>query len=112
MHIKIISVDLDGVLNTYHGNYEPDKIPPISPGAYEFLEKLSKLYNIEIFTVRNKKLVKKWLKENNILLFIKNISNIKNPSSSIIIDDRALRFEGDFQDTYKNIVKFSPHWMC
>ena len=54
---KTISIDLDGVLNTYHGNYEENKIAPIKGGAAEFLETLAKEYKIEVFTVRDNKIV-------------------------------------------------------
>ena len=41
---KKILIDLDGVLNTYNGNYETDKIPDIKIGAKEFVEGLSKKF--------------------------------------------------------------------
>ena len=51
---KTIVIDLDGVLNTYNGHkdYDENKICPIKKGAYGFLEKLSKIFDIEIYTVR------------------------------------------------------------
>ena len=54
MHKKLIQIDLDGVLNNYCGNYDAEKIVDVKIGAKEFLEELSKEYNIEIFTVENK----------------------------------------------------------
>ena len=50
---KKILLDLDGVLNTYSGNYDAKFIPPIKEGAIDFLQELSKSYEIIIFTVRN-----------------------------------------------------------
>ena len=38
---KTILIDLDGVLNTYTGPFDPNFIPPIKDGAREFLENLS-----------------------------------------------------------------------
>lgn len=38
---KTILIDLDGVLNTYTGNFDKDFIPPIRDGMYEFIKKLS-----------------------------------------------------------------------
>ena len=38
---KTILLDLDGVINTYNGAYNPVYIPPLREGAREFVEKLS-----------------------------------------------------------------------
>ena len=67
---KKILLDLDGVLNTYTGNYNADYIPPIKDGAVEFLQRLSHNFEIKIFTVRDIELAEKWVKENNIQLYI------------------------------------------
>ena len=48
---KTILIDLDGVLNTYTGNFDKDFIPPIKEGAKEFLENLSKKFVIKICLV-------------------------------------------------------------
>ena len=39
---KTILIDLDGVLNTYTGDFDENIIPPIKEGAYEFIKKLYK----------------------------------------------------------------------
>ena len=108
--VKTIQIDLDGVLNTYCGNYDENKISAPRKGVKEFLEKLAKNYQIEIFTVRNIALVEKWLIKNKLDKYITNISNIKNPSSTVIIDDRAIRFDGNFDKTYEEVINFIPHW--
>ena len=61
---KTILIDLDGVLNTYTGNYDKDYIPPIKDGAFDFLKELSKDYEIKIFSTRNRLLTSKCLIEN------------------------------------------------
>ncbi len=58
MHKKMILIDLDGVLNTYTGNFDKDVIPNIKEGAFEFLENLSKTYEVKLFTTRNRLLVR------------------------------------------------------
>jgi len=50
---KTILFDLDGVLNTYDGNYNNTFIPPIREGAQGLLKYLSEDYKIVIFTTRN-----------------------------------------------------------
>ena len=106
---KTIQIDLDGVLNDYNGNFS-EEIPKIKKGAKEFLKVLAKNYNVEIFTVRNKIATVKWLVSNKIDIFVKNVTNVKNPYSSIFLDDRAINFNGDFQDTLNKIKNFEPYW--
>ena len=77
---KTILIDLDGVLNTYTGNFDRNFIPPIKEGAYEFIEELSNSYIIKIFTTRNKILASKWIIENKIENFIEDITNVKELS--------------------------------
>lgn len=107
---KIISIDLDGVLNTYNGKFEHNKLSPIKEGAFEFLRDLAKDYSIEIFTVRDNELTKEWLIENNLMRFVNNITNKKNPYASVILDDRAITFNGDYTNAYNQIINFQPHW--
>lgn len=107
---KTLLIDLDGVLNTYNGNYIESEIAPPREGVSEFLETISKTYNIEIFTVRDKETTQRWLEKYNLNQFVSNITNIKSPYASIIIDDRALQFNGDFQQTLQDITNFKPHW--
>lgn len=103
---KTILIDLDGVLNTYTGNYDENYIPPIKNGAYEFVEKLSEKFNLKIFTTRNKLLTCKWLIENKLDKFISDVTNIKVPAI-MIIDDRSINFDGDYDNTLKNIENFN-----
>ncbi len=56
MYRKKILIDLDGVLNEYSGNYDPNIIPEIKSEAKEFLEKLYKTFDLYLFTTRNREL--------------------------------------------------------
>ena len=102
---KTILIDLDGVLNTYNGEYDENLIPPIKDGAKEFLQNLSINYKINIFTTRNLLLTSKWLNENNLNEFIDDITNIKKPSY-LIIDDRCINFGGNYDDLIDKINNF------
>lgn len=107
---KIVSIDLDGVLNTYKGDYVKDRLSPMKEGADEFLENLSREYRIEIFTVRDLNLTKEWLIKNKLIQYIENITDRKNPFASVILDDRAIKFDGNYNKAYKNIISFKPYW--
>ena len=107
---KIALVDLDGVLNNYDGNYNANVIPQPKDNVEDFLIKLSSAYKIHIFTVRNKELTTEWLKQYNLFKYIKEITNIKNPFASIIIDDRAINFNGNFDEVLNKAINFKPYW--
>lgn len=104
---KTILIDLDGVLNTYQGNFNPNLIPEIKDGAKVFIEQLSKKYDIKIFTTRNKLLTAKWLIENEIDKYIIDITNTKE-LSWLYIDDRCVLFKGDYEELENTIDSFIP----
>lgn len=102
---KKILLDLDGVLNTYTENYNADYIPPIKDGAVEFLQRLSHNFEIKIFTVRDIELAEKWVKENNIQLYISGVTNTKEPAW-LIADDRCVCFNGCYDKLLADIADF------
>ncbi len=105
MKRKTLMIDLDGVLNTYNGLYVENHISPIREGAVEFLETLSKKFFLVLFTSRNIELAQKWIKEHNIEKYFSKITNTKEPSY-LIIDDRCIKFNGDFNDALEAIDNF------
>ncbi len=109
MYKKKILIDLDGVLNIYNGKYEPDVIPDIKNGARELVENLSKNFDLYLFTTREKSLSKKWLNENKLNMYFKDITNIKIPAY-LYIDDRCICFNGDFQKLMSEINNFNVYW--
>ena len=109
-YTKKILIDLDGVLNEYgQEKYDENYIPEIKNGAVEFLEKLSKIAELYLFTSRNVMLSTKWLIKNNIDMYFADVTNIKIPSY-IYVDDRTICFKGDFKKTLNEIKKFKPYW--
>lgn len=100
-----ILLDLDGVLNTYIGNYDAEHIPPIKDGAIEFLQKLSENFEIKIFSVRDVNLVEKWVVENNIQIYISGVTNTKEPAW-LIADDRCICFNGCYDKLLADIADF------
>lgn len=110
MHRQVILIDLDGVLNTYRGDFLIDKFHPIKAGAKEFLCKLVENYDLVLFTTRNLLKTAKWLIENDIDKYFVDITNIKIPAT-LYIDDRALNFNGNFNDTLIKIDNFKTHWV-
>ena len=110
MFRKKLFIDLDGVLNEYSGNYDENVIPAIKKGAKEFLEKcFEENYDIKIFTTRNRLLVSKWLIENTLDHIVTDVTNVKEPAY-LYIDDRCIAFDGDFNQTLKQINNFKVYW--
>jgi len=105
-----ILIDLDGVLNEYTGNYDENFIPPLKTGAKEFLQSLAEEnYEIKIFTTRNRLLTAKWLMDNGLDYLISDITNVKEPAY-LYIDDRCILFNGNFNETIKQVDNFKAHW--
>ena len=105
MFKKTILIDLDGVLNTYDGKFDEQYIPPIKDGALEFIKNLSSSYKIKIFTTRNRLLASEWIINNKLKEYIDDVTNIKEPSY-ILVDDRCIKFNGNYEDMQKQIKCF------
>ena len=102
---RTILIDLDGVLNTYDGNYSENFIPEVKKGAKEFIKKLNKDYDLILFTTRNNLAATKWLIKNKMDEYFKDVTSVKIPAY-LYIDDRAIGFSGDYEYTLKQIEDF------
>lgn len=102
---KTILIDLDGVLNTYTGEFDEKVIPPIKDGALEFIKNLSESYKIKIFTTRNRLLASEWIIKNGLKKYVDDVTNLKEPSY-LIIDDRCINFNGNYKELFDKIEKF------
>tara|TARA_B100000029_G_scaffold438009_1_gene453562 strand:- start:1184 stop:1573 length:390 start_codon:yes stop_codon:yes gene_type:complete len=99
-----LAIDFDGVIHTFDKGYHDGTCygQPIK-GTKEALEKLSKKYNIIIFSskvkpdrplVNNKtgmELVKDWLKKHDLLKYVSEIT-CEKPRAKYYIDDKAIEF--------------------
>ena len=104
-----ICVDFDGVLNTYVGWKGREELYKPREGVYEFLEELDSKFNVVIFTTRNSKLVWDWLKKYHLDFFVDEVTDIK-VGAVVYIDDRALKFNGDYAETLSELEEFKTHW--
>jgi len=96
------------MLDTYSGWLGEDHVDPARPGAKEFLERLSRQYRVIIFTTQPAEKVWNWLKENGMAEYVAEVTDRK-PPAVVYIDDRAVCFRGDFQETLEEIKRFKPH---
>jgi len=100
-----ILIDLDGVLNEYKGNYDENFIPEIKEGASDFVKELAQNYKLYLFTTRNTQSAGKWLRNNDLDKYFEGVTSTKIPSY-IILDDRGLYFDGNFQTALAQINNF------
>ena len=104
-----ICVDFDGVLNNYQG-YDGDNLGKPRPGAKEFLEALSKEYNVIIFSARNYTKIIPWLNKYNLQPYVHNVTGFKPAKVKCFVDDRAIGFQGDYDETLERISNFRTYW--
>ena len=107
-----IAIDFDGVIHNFDKGYHDGTCygDPIE-GSLDALKKLSKTYNIIIFTAKakpnrplvngktGKELVSEWLEKYGVLDCVNEITSEK-PRAMLYIDDNAYRFE-NWVDTIK-----------
>ena len=62
-----------------------------------------------LFTNRKPFNASKWLIENKLDKYFSDVTNVK-PIASIYIDDRALKFNGDYNQTLAEIENFKVYW--
>jgi len=115
---KNIAIDFDGVVHTFDKGYHDGTCygAPID-GSLEAIKKLSKKYNIIIFTAKAKpsrplvnnktgtELVRDWLEEHGVLKYVSEITAEK-PRAFLYIDDKGYRFE-NWSDTMKFLEDFN-----
>ena len=109
-----ILIDLDRTIHSYEKSWSDGSLyGHVLSGSKEAIDKLSVDYEIVIFTSRlsqeahplevrkeQKRLISEWLGNNNI--YFDHITADKLPGI-YYIDDRAIRFEGDWKATFNFI---------
>jgi len=105
---KIVSVDFDGVLSQYDGWKSEDITGEPIKGAKEFILNLIKSgYKPVVYTTRKPKLISDWLKEFGFPDI--EVTNIKYPSL-VYIDDRCVKFNGDFSKLIDDLKEYDVYW--
>ena len=108
--LETVCVDLDGVLNTFDEWRDPEFFHPPREGAREFLAALNASgFRVVILTVRWHEWVSEWLKQHGLSQYVDEVTDRKPPARAYV-DDRAVCFSGDFDDTLRHIQTFRPFW--
>lgn len=107
---RVICIDLDGVLNVFDEWKGSEFFHPPRPGAAGFLERLNRAgFKVALFTVRWHEWARAWLEENGLSQYVEIVTNRKIPAH-VYLDDRAVCFEGDFNEAYEKILNFRTFW--
>jgi len=105
-----VCIDLDGVLNLFDGWRGADFFHPPRPGAAEFLKRLNERnLRVVIFTVRWPEHVEQWLEKHDLRRYVDSVTD-KKPPAHVYLDDRAICFQGDFDQALRQIATFKAHW--
>ena len=106
----IVCVDLNGVLDAYAGWRGPEHWDPPRPGAANFLQQLNdRGFRVVIHTTRWRDDAERWLREHDLLRFVDEVTDRK-VAAHVFVDDRAVCFRGDFDQTLREIDSFRAHW--
>lgn len=112
---KNIAVDFDGVVHEFKGWGDGTCYGEPLPGALEAIEKLSKFYNVIIFTAKvrpdrplvqgktGQTLVVEWLEKYDVLKYIQEVTHEK-PRAKYYIDDKAIKFDNNWKDILAEVI--------
>lgn len=106
---KTICIDFDGVLAEWHGDFRGGGLGPPLPGARRAVHLLARDFQLICFTARpNVNDIHIWLRRHGFPEM--RITNVKPPSASIFLDDRAITFTAWTDHLLDQIKTFEPHW--
>ncbi len=111
---QTIILDFDGVIHSYSSGWQGAATisDPPTPGARVAIATLRETYTIVVVSSRCSQpggieAVKTWLAGNNI-----DVDEVRadKPPHVVVVDDRAFRFEGDWQAVLAGVGKASVPW--
>lgn len=106
---KTVCVDFDGVLAVYAGWKTAHRIGDPLPGAVDFLVELRKRgFKVVIYSARPSGEIWNWLTAHGMVMLVKEV--VYKPPAVAYVDDRALRFDGDFTGLARDVVEFRAWW--
>lgn len=119
-----VLVDFDGVIHSYKSGWQGSHLIPDDPvpGAVEWLETLSQHFKVIIFSTRANDIqgeaaivnaierwcIGLWGGIPDWVNFL-TVTSEKKPAV-VIIDDRAIRFNGDFNEVSPEVIKSFTPW--
>jgi hypothetical protein len=107
---KTVCLDFDGVFNTYTGWKGEDELFEPREGLSEFLRKLRDYgYHVVVHSTRPADKIKKWLGDRGLNDLVYAVVD-KKPGAVCYVDDRGVRFDGDYEAALQAIKNFKVYW--
>ena len=113
---RTVCLDFDGVCNLYDGWKGEDELFMPRPGLASFIcQLLDAGKRVAIFSTRQPAKLEAWFRTNQPASapFIENGEIFfpdKKPPADCYVDDRGVRFNGDFDAIMPQILGFKAHW--
>lgn len=111
---QTIVLDFDGVIHSYTSGWKGIEVIPDPPtnGAREAIEIMRQNYEVVVVSSRcsteeGRQAVQNWLIHHKILV---DRIMAEKPPHVVVVDDRAIRFEGNWADVLLDIPKASIPW--
>ncbi len=106
---RTVCVDFNGVLDMYTG-WRPDFMYPPREGVDDFLRRLNDMgFRVVILTAIDPECIREWLVKHGLERHVADVVREKPPATAYI-DDRAICFRGDFDQTLRELQSFRAHW--
>jgi len=105
-----IAIDFDGTLTQYEHFQGWETTDPPIKGAIAFVKALSEIDEIIIFSVRagdpkGKKAIIEWIEKHGLSDYVSGVTSEKLGKFAVMIDDRGIRFENNYREVLKQVVK-------
>ena len=109
---QTVIFDFDGVINSYTSRWQGADVLPDPPvaGIKEAIAEIRKHYRVVVVSSRcyqpgGMEAIKAWLEKYDII--VDNVTDEK-PPAVVIVDDRAITFDGKTEDLLERIKSFKP----
>jgi hypothetical protein len=110
MSKKTVCLDFDGVMNTYTGWKGEKELFEPREGLKDFLFNLNiRGWSIVVHSTRQSNRIYEWLKKHSLEEVPIEVVD-KKPPAMAYVDDRGIRFDGDFNVVLNELEGFQPFW--
>ena len=107
---RTVCLDFDGVIHSYRSGWQGPTVIPDPPihRSKEAIDRLRKNFRVVIFSARcqdesGKQAIENWLAQNDIVV---DEVCLHKPPAYIYVDDRAVPFTGDWDETISKVNDF------
>ena len=110
--MTVVGIDFDNTLVHYESGMAAfGDVGPTFPGAVAFLRALGEVgIRVRIFSARasdarGKRTIEEWVRQNQLEDVVESVTHEKLPEMAVIVDDRAIHFDGNYRAILKEIIR-------